>query len=33
MSNSYRMSISLNVLNHLGLHLYSNNIRSYQPQP
>ena len=24
MSNSYRMSISLNVLNHLGLHLYSN---------
>ena len=24
MSNKYRMSISLNVLNHLGLHLYSN---------
>ena len=24
MSNDYRMSISLNVLNHLGLHLYSN---------
>ena len=24
MSNEYRMSISLNVLNHLGLHLYSN---------
>ena len=24
MSNNYRMSISLNVLNHLGLHLYSN---------
>lgn len=24
MSSEYRMSISLNVLNHLGLHLYSN---------